>query len=146
MTFLARQCGWMLVNVFVVAVAAAVTFRPAHAQAPKEALFLSALPADAVTMQNYFEQNVYDAGGERIGQIVDLLVEKDGRVPLAMLSVGSFLNLRRKVVAAPFERLQLTTRDRRPYLVLDTGRKALSAAPGFRYNRTTERWERFDEP
>ena len=58
------------------------------------------------------------------------------------VSVGSFLNLRRKVVAAPFDLLQLTTRDRRPYLVLDTARKALNAAQGFRYNRTTERWER----
>jgi sporulation protein YlmC with PRC-barrel domain len=133
------------VKLFVLAIATIVTLLAAQAQAPKEARLLQTVPAEAVTIQNYFEQDVYDAGGERIGQVVDLLVDKDGRIPVAMISTGSFLNLRRKVVAAPFDLLQLTTRNRRPYLILDATRKALSAAQGFRYNRTTERWERVDE-
>jgi hypothetical protein len=133
------------VKLFVLAIAAMFTLPAAQAQAPKEARLLQTLPAEAVTIQNYFEQSIYDPGGQRIGQIVDLLVEKDGRVPVAMISAGSFINLRRKVVAAPFDLLQLTTRDRRPHLILDTSREALSAAQGFRYNRTTERWERVDD-
>jgi len=145
MTMVAIHGGGLPVKVFVLAITAIFTLTAAQAQAPKEVRFLPTLPAETVTIQNYLEQSVYDSGGERIGQIVDLLVEKDGRIPVAMLSVGTFLNLRRKVVAAPFDFLQLTARDRRPYLVLDTSRKALSAAPGFRYNRTTERWERVDD-
>jgi PRC-barrel domain len=133
------------VKVFVLGITASFMLTAAQAQTPKEMRFLPALPAEVVTIQNYLEQSVHDAAGERIGRIVDLLVEKDGRVPVAMLSVGTFLNLRRKVVAAPFDLLQLTTWDRRPYLVLDTTRNALNAAQGFRYNRTTERWERVED-
>jgi hypothetical protein len=133
------------VRLFVLAIGAIFTLSPVQAQAPMEVRLLHTLPAEAVTIQNYFEQSVYDSGGQRIGQIVDLLVEKDGRVPVAMISAGSFISLRRKVVAAPFDLLQLTTRDRRPHLILDISRKALSAAQGFRYNSTTERWERVDD-
>jgi hypothetical protein len=31
------------------------------------------------------------------------------------------------------------------YLVLDTSKRALKEAPGFKYNRTTRRWEREEE-
>lgn len=132
-------------KVFVLGFTAIFMLTVAQAQTPKEVRFLPALPDEVVTIQNYLEQSVHDAAGERIGRIADLLVEKDGRVPVAMLSVGTFLNLRRKVVAVPFDLLQLTNRDRRPYLIFDTTRNALNAAQGFRYNRTAERWQRVED-
>jgi PRC-barrel domain protein len=112
------------------------------AQAPEGARLLPTLPADVTTVANYYRQNVYDPGDQKIGGVVDLLIDKEALVSVAMVSVGSFLALDKKIVAVPFSALRLTYRKRKPYLVLDTTRGALKAARAFAWNRVTERWER----
>jgi hypothetical protein len=32
----------------------------------------------------------YDTGGQKIGETIDILIEKPGQVPATMISVGSF--------------------------------------------------------
>jgi hypothetical protein len=97
------------------------------------------------TITDYYRQNVYDPADQKIGEIVDLLIEKDGQVPATMISVGGFLALTKKVVAIPFTALQVTLKERRPYLVLDIDKRALQSAPGFEFNRSARRWERVEE-
>ena len=106
---------------------------------------LGTLPAEAATITDYYRQNVYDPADQKIGEIVDLLIERDGQVSATMISVGSFLALTKKVVAIPFTALQVTLKERRPYLVLDIDKRALRNAPGFEFNRSERRWQRVEE-
>jgi sporulation protein YlmC with PRC-barrel domain len=48
------------------------------------------LPAEAASVTDYYRQNVYDTAGQKISEIVDILLEKQGQVSATMISVGSF--------------------------------------------------------
>ena len=50
---------------------------------------------------------VYGANGERIGDISDMLVERDGRTVAVIVGVGGFLGIGQKDVAVPFEALEV---------------------------------------
>jgi hypothetical protein len=130
-------------TLFIAALAAlVVSTSSAAAQPPEGAPLLKTVPADAATIETYYKQNVYDSSDQKIGSIADLLVDRNGLMQAAMVSVGSFLALERKVVAVPFNALQLREKDREPYLVLDVTKRALKDAATFRYNRKTRAWER----
>jgi hypothetical protein len=117
----------------------------ALAQTPEGVALLKTLPADGTTITNYYRQNVYDPADQKIGQIVDLVIKKDGAVPAAIVSVGGFLGIATKYVAVPFTALQATRAERRPHLVLDTNKKALRNAPAFEFNRLIRRWQRVED-
>jgi hypothetical protein len=68
---------------------------------------LGTLPAEAASVTDYYRQNVHDTAGQKIGEIVDILIEKQGQVPATMISVRSFLALTREVVAIPFTELHV---------------------------------------
>jgi hypothetical protein len=129
----------------ILAVAAAIVSTSVATQSAEAIRPLGTLPPEAATITDYYRQNVYDPADQKIGEIVDLLVEKEGQVPATMISVGSFLALTKKIVAIPFTALQLTLKEHKPYLVLDMDKRALRSAPGFEFNRSARRWERVEE-
>src|ERR1700678_706076 len=45
---------------------------------PAGAQVLTAIPQDAMTVTNFYKQNVYDPSNVKIGEINDVLVDKDG--------------------------------------------------------------------
>jgi hypothetical protein len=106
---------------------------------------ITTLPADVMTIDTYYGQPVYDAANQRIGRLDDLLLDKDGQILVAMISVGDFLGLKRKDVAVPFAALQVLAKENKPHVVLDTDRRALREARRFAYNRAARRWEPDDE-
>jgi hypothetical protein len=61
------------------------------AEPPEQAMTLKSLPPDASTVTNWYRQNVYDPSDERIGEISDVLVDRDGKIAAFMVSVGSLL-------------------------------------------------------
>jgi hypothetical protein len=127
-----------LISIAIFALLAAA----ALGQVPVDRLRVAdALLADATTLGDYYKQDVYDPADQKIGQIVDLPIGKDGLVPAAIIAVGGFLGLRQKDVAIPFTALQLTERKNQPYLVLDATKDDLRRASEVRYNRMTRRWE-----
>jgi sporulation protein YlmC with PRC-barrel domain len=119
----------------------AQTMPPAVQPAPGAAAkIMTTLPADAMTVTNFYKQNVYDPGDNKIGEVTDLLVEKDGKVVGAMVAVGGFVGIGEKDVAIPFESMRLTKKDNKWYLVLNTTKDALKSAPGFKYDRDKTTW------
>jgi hypothetical protein len=122
------------------------TSTAARAQLADDAPLLRSVPGDAVIIEAYYKQTVYDTADNKIGEVADLLVDKDGLIRAAMLSVGGFLGLASKYVAAPFNALQLREREHKPYIVLDVTKLALERAPGFRFNRSLRTWEPADTP
>jgi putative membrane protein len=106
----------------------------------KSAEKMAAVPSDAVSVNDYYKQNVYDSANNTIGEVSDILLDKNGQVTAVILSVGGFLGLGGKYVAVPFNALQVTEKNGKRYLVMDTTKEALTSAPGYQYDKTTGKW------
>jgi len=108
--------------------------------APKGAEKMTAEPGDSVSVTEYYKQNVYDTSDNTIGEVSDVLHDKDGHVTAVILSVGGFLGLGAKYVSVPFNALRITEKDDKRYLVMDATKEALTSAPGYQYDKTTGKW------
>ncbi|MGE0850043.1 MAG: DUF937 domain-containing protein [Hyphomicrobiaceae bacterium] len=91
--------------------------------------YLATVPGDAVSVDAYRGRDVFNRAGEKIGSVTDLIIDVDGKVSAAILSVGSFLGLGEKEVAVPFFALQRGLDQNLSQLVIDAGRGQLHAAP-----------------
>ena len=99
---------------------------------------ITTMPADAVTVTDWYKQNVYDPSENKIGEIVDVLVNKNGQV--SAVTVGGFLGMDTKDVAAPFKAIYATTKDNKWWLTMNTTKDALKSAPGYKYDKTSTTW------
>ena len=85
--------------------------------------------------------DVRTKGGEKIGEIRDLVVNDKGTIMLAIVSTGGFLGVGDRLHAVPWDVLALGAKDDR---ILDIDREHLRAAPGFNSrtwpNLGDERW------
>jgi len=106
---------------------------PARAEA-----FITAPTGTTIT--NFYKQNVYDPADNKIGDVNDVLIDKQGQVTALMIGVGGFLGMGEKDVAVPFRSIRANVKDNKWYLVLDTTKEALKTAPGFKYDKTKTTW------
>jgi sporulation protein YlmC with PRC-barrel domain len=106
---------------------------------PPEAL-MTTMPGDGVTVTNYYKQNVYDPSDSKIGEISDVIVDKEGRITAFIVSVGGFLGMNEKDVAAPFHAVHATQKDGKWYLVMNATKDALKNAPGYKYDKNSTKW------
>jgi sporulation protein YlmC with PRC-barrel domain len=120
-------------------------------------------PSDAMTVTAYYKQNVYDQNNNKIGQIVDLLMTKDGKIDKVVIGAGGFLGMGKHDVMVPFSSVKMvkeqdrsasntTTTGRNDRnarnanasnsyrLVMDTSKDALKNQPGVKYDRTAMTW------
>jgi hypothetical protein len=117
----------------------------AAAQTPERIPLLRDISPEVITIAVYYKENVHDPADQRIGRIVDLVIKPDRTVPCRNRLGRRFLSLASKYVAAPFPALQVTQKERKPYLILDTDKKLLREAPAFEYDRVNRRWKRVEE-
>jgi hypothetical protein len=113
---------------------------PKALQAMASAQIMTSVPGGSVTVTDYYKQNVYDPSDNKIGEVADVLIDKDGRVTAVILAVGGFLGIGEKDVAIPFNALQVTQKDDKRYLVVNTTKDALEKAPGYKYDRIKDQW------
>jgi PRC-barrel domain len=76
----------------------------------------------------------------KIGEIMDVLIEPSGQANTAIIGVGGFLGAGEKDVAVKFDAIKSTMKDNKPYLTLDTNKDALKNAPGFKYDSSKTTW------
>ena len=107
---------------------------------PKGAEMTTVVPGDSLTITDYYKQNVYDPSDNTIGEVSDVLVDKDGQVTAVILSVGGLLGLGAKYVSVPFKALRLTEKDGKRSLVIDTTKEVLTSALGYQYDTATGKW------
>jgi hypothetical protein len=98
------------------------------------------VPSGAVGVSQYYNEDVYDAKDAKIGDIKDLLLDKNGQVAAVILSVGGFLGIGEKDVAVPFNAIHVTEKNGQRYLVMDTTKEALQSAPSYTYDRSKGIW------
>jgi sporulation protein YlmC with PRC-barrel domain len=100
----------------------------------------TALPSEAMTVTDWYKQNVYDPNENKIGDIKDVLVDKSGKVVALIVGVGGFLGAGEKDVAVPFEAVHPTMKEKNWWLVINTTKDSLRSAPGFKYDSNTTTW------
>ena len=135
-----------------IALVFAVTTTMASAQTPQPvpqarqaegpiAQILPTIPANAMTVTHWYKQNVYDPSDAKIGEIMDVLVDRDGKTVALVVGVGGFLGMGEKDVAVPLNAVQFKTKDNNKWhAVMNTTKDALKNAPGYKFDRTTMTW------
>src|SRR5438132_14356871 len=115
-----------LVLVFATGAAYAQQPAPAPAATPvPNAQVMTSLPADAMTVTHWYKQNVYDPGDNKIGEIMDVLLDKGGKVDALIIGVGGFLGIGEKDVAISFNAVEFKTKDNNKwYPVMNTTKDA----------------------
>jgi sporulation protein YlmC with PRC-barrel domain len=110
-----------------------------EAKAAAEAATID-VPADGVTVSTYYNEDVYDAKENKIGDVNDLVLDSSGKIQAVIVGVGGFLGVGEKDVAVPFEALKVAEKDGDTYLVMDATKQTLEKAPGLVYNEETRQW------
>jgi hypothetical protein len=95
---------------------------------------------EAVTVTDYYKQNVYDPSDKKIGEIKDVLIGSDGKVAAFIVEVGGFIGAGAKDVAVPFTDVKGTKKNDKWYLTMNTTKDDMKNAPGLTYDRTATRW------
>jgi sporulation protein YlmC with PRC-barrel domain len=106
----------------------------------KEEMLMNNVPAAGVTVSEFYKQSVYDAHDNKIGDVNDVLLDKNGQVSAVILGVGGFLGIGEKDVAVPFNAIQVTEKNGDRYLIMDASKQALQSATGYTYDRTKRAW------
>jgi sporulation protein YlmC with PRC-barrel domain len=124
------------------AILLALTTTMAGAQSPSPPVqVLATVPADNLTVTHWYKQNVYDPSDSKIGEIMDVLVDHEGKIGVLIVGVGGFVGVGEKDVAVPFNAVQFKTKDNNKwYPVMNTTKDALKTAPGYKYDRTAMMW------
>ncbi|MGH6850079.1 MAG: PRC-barrel domain-containing protein [Methylocella sp.] len=78
-----------------------------------------------------YKADVYDNAQDKIGTVTDLVMDSNGDVTTAVVSVGGFLGVGAKDVAVPFDALKVQSRNGKDWLVLNETKDQLKATPAF---------------
>jgi hypothetical protein len=98
---------------------------------PGKVTYLSKPAADWTPVAMYYQQDIHNKAGEKVGTVKDLLIGPDGRIHAAVLSVGRFLGLGDKDIAVPMSALEIDRRSDGNRVTIDVVRETLQAAPPF---------------
>jgi sporulation protein YlmC with PRC-barrel domain len=101
---------------------------------------LTSVPNGSRTVTDWYKQNVYDPNNNKIGEIMDVLVEPSGQINAAIVGVGGFLGAGEKDVAVNFSSIKPTMKNNKMYLTMDTSKDDLKKAPGFKYDSNKNSW------
>ena len=125
----------------LIALVATCVSAQAQQQRGSAAQIMSTIPANSETITHWYKQSVYDPNDSKIGEIMDVLMDKEGKVTALIIGVGGFLGAGEKDVAVPFNSVHVTTKDNnKSYLVMNSTKDALKNAKGFKYDRTNMTW------
>lgn len=101
---------------------------------------LSRLPPESWTVTNYYKQDVYDKGQNKVGKIDDVLIDKSGKVTALIVGVGGFLGAGEKDVALPFSAVTSEKKNDKWWLTINETKDSLKNAAGYKYDSSTTAW------
>jgi hypothetical protein len=97
------------------------------------AQFLTEQQPGDILASTLIGQPAVNAQNETIGDVNDLVTDRDGKVIAALIGVGGFLGLGEKDVAVRFEDLKLTRDDNNDVeVMLDLSKDTLTSAPDYK--------------
>ena len=101
---------------------------------------MGTLPGGALPISGYYKQSVYDNNENKIGDVNDLLLDNNGKIEAVIIGVGGLLGIGEKNVAVAFTSLKVAEKNGSRYLVVETTKEALQAAPGYVYDSGKKAW------
>jgi sporulation protein YlmC with PRC-barrel domain len=122
----------------------AIVFRHSAETIPEQTIIgppLTTLPPGVTTVANYYKQSVYDPSDVKIGEISDVLLNKEGKVDAFIIGVGGFLGISEKDVAVPFDAVHAMQKDGKWYLTMNANKDALKNARGYKFDKAKSTWE-----
>src|SRR5580704_6035350 len=54
---------------------------------------LTSVPADNLTVTHWYKQSVYDPSDNKIGEVTDVLVDREGKIGVFIVGVGGFVGV-----------------------------------------------------
>jgi sporulation protein YlmC with PRC-barrel domain len=100
------------------------------ASPPPSDAIIPAQSADQVRAKTMIGMNVYDTNGEKVGEVKDILFDKDGKATGVVLSVGGVLGLGAKDVGLQWS--QVDIQPEAEVAKVQYNKKQLEAAPDFK--------------
>lgn len=96
--------------------------------------YLTEQSTDQISADDYIGTTVYNSNNESIGEINDLILQKDGGIVAAVIGVGGFLGIGEKNVAVPMSNIMVSQNETGSDLKLTTSETAdtLKNAPEFK--------------
>ena len=80
------------------------------------------------------DENVVNAANESIGDVNDVMLDKNGKVAAIIVGVGGFLGMGEKDVALSFDQLKFTNNGNDLVVTSDATKETLQAAPAYDKN------------
>jgi sporulation protein YlmC with PRC-barrel domain len=106
----------------------------ASAESGSSVTYATQQSADQRRSSKIVGQPVYNAAGERIGDVNELILASDGKVESAVIGVGGFLGLGEKLVAVSYGELKIADDPNgSPRITLNSTKEALETAPDYKY-------------
>jgi hypothetical protein len=109
------------------------TTAPSGTTAPGRVAYFSKAEPGWQPVGLYYQQDIYNKAGEKIGSVKDLLVGPDGRIHAAVLSVGRFLGLGERDVAVPLNSIEIERRTDGTRIMIDVAKDTLQSAPAYEH-------------
>lgn len=94
--------------------------------------FIGAQDREQWLATNLIGKKVSGAGDENLGEVNDVLMDRNGNVIGAVIGVGGFLGVGEKDVAVPFNNLELVRNSDGDKLILRKTKDELKSAPEFK--------------
>jgi hypothetical protein len=105
---------------------------PKSAEASGDPQFLAKQASDDWLASNLIGHTVYNAQDEIVGDINDLVTDRDGKIVAALVGSGGFLGIGQKDVALRFEDLKLARDENDSVkIIADVNKEVLAAAPDY---------------
>jgi sporulation protein YlmC with PRC-barrel domain len=83
-------------------------------------------------VKDFYQTNVYNMAGEKIGDVNDIVMDESGRVTAVVLGVGGFLGMGEKEVSMKTEDVKrMVHSDGKTYFTLNATADQLKAAPAY---------------
>lgn len=103
---------------------------PAQAQVMNRG-YLASAPPNGMHSSYLIGASVQTTGGEDVGPVEDLVIDKDGQIVAIVVGVGGFLGLGEKRVAIGWDDVTMSGRADEMELRIASTREALTSAPEF---------------
>ena len=87
--------------------------------------------SDQISASALLNENVVNAANETIGDVNDLLLDKNGKVASVIVGVGGFLGMGEKNVALNFDQIKFTNNGNDLVVTSDATKETLQSAPAY---------------
>jgi sporulation protein YlmC with PRC-barrel domain len=86
----------------------------------------------AWNVKDFFQTNIYNMAGEKIGDVNDIVVDESGKVTAVVIGVGGFLGIGEKEVSMkPDEIKRMVYGNGKTYFTVNATADQLKAAPAY---------------